>query len=169
MNNIKSVLIFTLIVISIVISSIALSSSKKIRWFNYNKVYDECQLKRDLEKDLEKVVSKRSSHLDSIRMEVSFLSNKVKSGKSSVDELTLFEDMKNRYLTLQNNYEQENIRLKEEYFIRIRKEIDENSKKYAAENQIDYLFSNVRDGSLIYAIGSEDVSNDVLDFINNAK
>ncbi len=166
--NKKAIQLLTLFlaITAVSLSLFSVVSKKKIRWFNYNKVYSQSQLKKNLEKDLEQIVSNRSSELDSIRMEISFLSHKVKSGKSTDDELDLFEELKNRYLTLQNNYERENVKLKEMYFTQIREEINLRSKEFAIEFKIDYLFSAVGDGALMFASEEEEVTQEVLKFIN---
>lgn len=156
-----------LAVVAIVMSSLALRGQKKVAYFNYAKVHEKCDLKKTLEKDLEKVVSARKSQLDSLNLELSFLSNKVQSNNANQEELDRFEDMKNRFLTLQNNYEQENYRLKEEYFNQIRESINEKAKSFGEDNAYDYLFSASGDGALMYANEEEDVTKQVLEYVNN--
>jgi len=151
---------------AIILSVISANDSKSLAYFDYNKVYNECQLKKDLEKDLEKVVGVRKSELDSMQLELSFMSNKVQSGSANQEELNQFEDLKNRFLTYQGKYEEENIRLKEQYFNQIRTKINELSKEYAEEHGFDYFFSAAGDGSLMYADKSEDVTEDFLEYVN---
>lgn len=151
---------------AIVLSALALKSQKKMAWFDYNKVYNECQLKVDLENNLEKVVSARKSELDSMQLELSFMSTKIQNGQANNEELIQFEDMKNRFLTFQNRYEEENIRLKEEYFAQIRANINDKSKTFAEDKGYHYFFSAVGDGSLMYAKDSEDVTDEFLNYVN---
>lgn len=155
-----------LLITSIILNVVILGNQKRTAYFDYNKVYNDCTLKTKLEKDLEKVVSLRKSELDSMQLELTFMSNKVNSGNASQEELNVFEDQKNRYLTFQNRYEEENIRLKEEYFNQIRKHINDKSKAYAEEEGLDYLFAAVGDGSLMYAGESEDVTNEFMSFLD---
>lgn len=153
-------------VVAIVLSILSINGQKKMAWFDYNKIYNDCELKKKLETDLEKVVSARKSELDSLQLELTFMSNKVQSGQASNDELVLFEDQKNRFLNFQNHYEEENYRLKEQYFTQIRATINEKSKSYGEDHGYDYLFSAVGDGSLMYATQSEDVTEDFLNYVN---
>lgn len=155
-----------LAIVAIVISILALKGQKKVAYFDYAKVHEQCNLKESLEKDLEKVVSTRKSQLDSLNLELSFLSNKVQANNADQEELDRFEDMKNRFLTLQNNYEQENYRLKEEYFNQIRESINEKAKSFGEDNEYDYLFSASGDGALMYASEGEDVTKLVLEYVN---
>ncbi|NVK64004.1 MAG: OmpH family outer membrane protein [Flavobacteriales bacterium] len=158
--------IVLLVVVSIVFSLLALNQQKKMAYFDYAEVHEECNLKRDLEKDLEKIVSTRKSQLDSLNFELTLLSNKVQSDNANQEELDRFEDLKSRFLKLQNNYEQENYRLKEEYFNQIRKSINDKAKSFGEANGYDYLFSAVGDGALMYASEAEDVTEEVLDYVN---
>ena len=153
-------------IVAIVMSALALNAEKKIAYFDYAKVHEECDLKERLQKDLEKVVSRRTSELDSIKLELTFLSNKVQANNADQEELNLFEDMKNRYLTLQNSYEQENYRLKEEYFNQIRQSINEKAKSFGEDNGYNYLFSTVGDDALMYADEGEDITKEMIEYVN---
>lgn len=155
-----------LAIVAIVMSALALKEQKKVAYFVYAEVHEECDLKERLQKDLEKVVSRRTSELDSIKLELTFLSNKVQANNADQEELDLFEDMKNRYLTLQNSYEQENYRLKEEYFNQIRQSINDKAKAFGEDNGYDYLFSAVGDGALMYADEGEDITEQMIEYVN---
>lgn len=165
-NNLLLVGTIILSIVAIVMSSLALKSQKKTAYFDYAKVHEECDLKERLEQDLKKVASARKSQLDSLNLELTFMSNKVQSNNASQDELNRFEDMKNRFLTLQNSYEEENYRLKEEYFNQIRQSINDKAKSFGEDNGYDYLFSAAGDGALMYASESEDVTDEILEYVN---
>lgn len=141
-------------------------SSDSSAYFDYNKVYNNCSLKKRLESDLEKVVSTRKSNLDSLQLELSLMSGKIEAKKASEAELIEFEDLKTRFLTLQNNFEQENIRLKENYTGQIRKEINEKAKLFSEKEGFDYLFSANGDGSLMFGAKNKDVTEDFQEFLD---
>jgi len=168
-NKIVQLSLVVISLLSLSISIYLLSQQKKIAFFDYNKVYNECNLKKELEVDLERVVSSRKSDLDSMQMELSFLSNKIKSGNSSKEELSIFEELKHRYLSFQDKYENENLRIKEQYFMQIRSDINEQSKLFSKEMDYNYFFSATGDGSLMHAKESEDVTNEFLEYINKNK
>lgn len=151
---------------ALTMSVVNAGEQKKMAYFDYNKVYNDCDMKKELEEDLEKVVSMRKSELDSMQLELSLVSNRVQAGKSDQEELDRFEDMKSRYLTFQSKYEQENMRLKEDYFTQIRRHINEVSKEYAKKEGLDYFMSAAGDGTLMYAVESDDVTDDFLKYLN---
>lgn len=141
-------------------------NQKNVAFFDYNTVYNNCKLKLKLEKDLIRVGNLRKGELDSLQMELSFLSARIGNNKASQDELDQFEDMKNRFLTYKEKYEQENIQLKETYFSQIRKEINDKARIYSEKRGYDYLFALVGDGSLIYGAESEDITEEFQQFVD---
>ena len=153
-------------IVALVLASIAYISQKKSAFIDYNEVYNNCELKIKLEKDLQQVTNSRKSELDSLQMELSFLSEKIKANNASSAELSNFEDMKNRFLTFQEKYEEENVRLKETYFTQIRQEINDKAKEFLKQKGYDYFFSAVGDGSLMYGAESEDVTADFQKFLD---
>ncbi len=165
-SNILSYLLISISSIALILSVINFINQKKIAFFDYNKVYNACSLKTGLEKDLEKVVSMRKSNLDSLQMELSIISTRVESGKASDFELEDFENQKSRFLNLQHNYEQENIRLKEQYFTQIRTHINQKASEYGNLNDYSFLFAAVGDGSLMHGGENEDITDSFLKFVN---
>lgn len=135
-------------------------------YFDFNKVYNNCALKKKLETDLEKVFSIRKSELDSLQLELSLLSGKIESNSASGIELEKFEDMKTRFLTLQENYEQENMRLKDNYSSQIRKEINDKARLFAEKKGYTYLFAAMGDGTIMYGSEKNEVTKEFQEFID---
>jgi len=165
----RNVLLIGAIVLSIGSMSFSLfkqDSHEEIAYFDYNKAYNECDMKVTLEKDLEKLVSLRKSELDSLQLELSLMSNSIKSGNSQATQMDSFQELKQRYLMLSGKYEEENMRLKEEYFSQIRSHINKKAKEYGESNGYDYLFAATGDGSLMYAEQTKEVTSDFLKFLN---
>lgn len=153
-------------VVALALATITYIGQKKTAFIDYNTVYNNCELKIKLEKDLQKVTNSRKSELDSLQMELSFLSEKIKANNASNEEVGNFEDMKNRFLTFQEKYEEENVRLKETYFTQIRQEINDKAKEFSKQNGYDYMFSAMGDGSLMYAAEGEDVTEAFQKFLD---
>lgn len=156
----------TVIVVNTVLLVMLLTGQKKTGFIDYNRVYNNCKLKVTLEKDLERLTNQRKSELDSMQLQLSFLSQDVSSGNSSTEKLAAFEDMKTRFLTFKQRYEEENLRLKESYFNQIRKEINDKSQAYAAANGYSYFFAAMGDGALMYGADAEDVTADFMHYLD---
>ncbi len=165
-NKFLKISLIASVLISLTISITVFVTQKKTAFIDYNTVYNNCTIKKKLEKDLLSVANNRKSELDSLQMELSFLSEKIQANTASNEQLSNFEDMKNRFLTLQEKYEEENIRLKETYFTQIRQDINEKAKEFSIKNGYDYLFSANGDGALMYSSESEDVTKDFQLFID---
>lgn len=166
----KRILTISSYVIFIGVTAIALFlffTKERNAYFDYNEVYNNTELKKKLEKDLERVVSIRKAQLDSMQLELSFVSQKIQSGtEKNPAVLSKFEDDKSRYMNYQGQFEEENARLKETYFNQIRKDINDKAMLFAKENGYTFLFAAMGDGALMYADESKNVTKDFLEYIN---
>jgi outer membrane protein len=137
-------------------------------YFDYNEAYNNSELKKKLEKDLEHVVGIRKAQLDSMQLELSFISQRIQAGtETNQQTLSKFEDDKSRYMTYQSQFEEENARLKETYFNQIRKDINDKSILFAKEQGYTFMFAAMGDGALMYADDSKDVTEEFLKYINH--
>lgn len=168
MNTQKITLLFiaAVSVTALVLSFLGLKGDDNIVYFDYNQVYNNSDIKNRLEKDLKKVGSMRQSELDSLQMELSFLSKKIGENSTSEQELGNFEDLKERYLGLQQHYEEESVRLKETYFNQIREEINQKAKTFAETKGYDYVFAGMGDGTLMYGSEALDVTDEFQKYLN---
>jgi outer membrane protein len=158
---------YTLLAIVSALSIYLYSTRERSAFFDYNEAYNNSALKKKLEKDLETVVQLRKHQLDSMQLELTFVSQRIQSGQVTDQAvLSKFEDEKNRYMTYQSEFEDENTRLKETYFNQIRKDINERSKTFAKEKGYTFLFAAMGDGALMYADESKDVTKEFTDYIN---
>nr|WP_294862113.1 OmpH family outer membrane protein [uncultured Fluviicola sp.] len=159
---------FTILIVTnlVLIGLYFFGSNDNTAYFEFNKVYNDCSLKKKLEADLEKVFSTRKNELDSLQLELSLLSGKIEAKSASGLELQQFEDTKNRFLTIQDKYEQENMRLKENYTAQIRKEINEKARLFAEQRGYTYLFAATGDGTIMYGSDKNDVTKDFQKFID---
>lgn len=166
MSKKTSTLSLLIAILAISFSIFQFFNQKEIAFFDYNVVYNNCKLKIKLEKDLMRVGSKRKSELDSLQMELSFLSQKIGTNKASQVELDKFEDLKTRFLSYKDKYEQENMQLKDNYTNQIRKDINDNARLFAEKNGIDFFLAATGDGSLMYAKEANDMTEDFQSFLD---
>lgn len=150
---------------SLIISIIGMQGND-IAYFDYNDVYNDSNLKNKLEKDLKLVGSNRQSELDSIQMELSFMSKRIADNNSNAEEVSNFEDLKERFLLLQQKYEEESLRLKEAYFNQIREDINEKARLFSEEHNYDFVFAAMGDGSLMYGKESFDITEEFKKYLN---
>lgn len=166
MKKIIKISLTALVVLNTIVLVYLFLNNKKIAYIDYNTVYNNCKLKMDLEKDLEKVTNQRKSELDSMQLQLNFMSQSISSGTADAAKIGEFEDLKNMYLTLQEKYQQENMRLKEAYFTQIRQDINDKAALFRQEQGYDYLFAAVGDGALMSGSESEDVTKEFQEFID---
>ncbi len=167
MKRITGVLTYSLIALLAALTIYLFLEREHNGYFDYNELYNNSALKKKLEADLEKVVGLRKSQLDSMQLELSFVSQRIQSGaEKDPAVLGKFEDDKTRYLTYQDQFEEENARLKQTYFDQIRKDINDKSILFAKEKGYTFLFAAMGDGALMYADESKNVTKEFLEYIN---
>lgn len=165
MNKLSIIVVGAIAVAALTISIYGLQGDR-IVYFDYNKVYNDSDIKNKLEKDLKMVGGKRQSELDSMQMELSFMSKRIAENTSSAQEVSDFEELKERFLMLQQKYEEESIRLKETYFSQIRKEINDKAILFSEENGYDFVFAAMGDGALMYGKETFDVTDEFKKYVN---
>jgi outer membrane protein len=167
----KRAITFTFYALFTLVAALAVyqfATREQNAYFDYNEAYNNSELKKKLEKDLERVVSVRKSQLDSMQLELSFVSQKIQAGTEKDQAvLSKFEDDKSRYMTYQGQFEEENARLKQTYFDQIRKDINDKARLFAKEKGYTFLFAAMGDGALMYADESKDVTKDFLEYLNH--
>lgn len=142
-------------------------SKDSIVYFDYNEVYNHCEMKKDLEKELERVTNIRRSTLDSMQLQLKFLSNQLNSDESNSSKLSDFEDLKNVFMNMEQQYKEENMRLKDSYFNQIKSHISERIKIFAEQEGYDIVLTLSNDGSLLYGNDNKDITKDFQAFIDN--
>lgn len=165
MNKLSIIIIGAIAVAALTISIYGLQGDR-IAYFDYNNVYNDSDIKNKLEKDLKMVGGKRQSELDSMQMELSFMSKRIAENTSSAQEVSNFEELKERFLMLQQKYEEESIRLKETYFNQIREDINEKARMFSEENGYDFVFAAMGDGALMYGKETFDVTDEFKKYVN---
>ncbi len=166
MKNRLLYLIVGLCIVSIAMCVSIVMNQKQTAFFDFNEVYNNCNLKVKLENDLKTVGSQRQAELDSLKMELTILSQAIESNTASNDQVQEFEDLKSRFLMFSQRYEEENIRLKDTYYSQIREEINEKAEIFAKENGYDYLFAAMGDGTIMYANPDEEVTEQFKSFLD---
>lgn len=144
-------------------------SHNNIAYFDFNKVYNECSLKSELEKDLERVVTSRNSELDSLNISLTYLSSKSDNSGLDEEESDEFEFKKARFYSLQEKYAVENQNLKSQFFQKIKIMINKKAVDFAQEQGIDLMLSANGDGSVMYGVDEIDITKEFLKYVNQDK
>ena len=126
------------------------SSGDKMAYFYNQKVFAQFEGKLHLEDKLAKEREMNKQYLDS-------LLTLIQAGRK--DLTALYEERT-------ESFSMSDAQLTEKYTAEIWKFINEGVQEYGAKNDYDFIFGATGDGSLMYAKEKNDVTNEVVEFIN---
>lgn len=143
----------------------------KSAYVDLGTVYNEFVLKQDLETKLTDVTTLRQAQLDSLKLELTTLG---RNYQVETDE-ALKKELENQYLTKrqeylmkENSYAEETERLTAEYDEQIWKQINQYVRDYGAKHGYNYIYGAEGSGSLMYGSDSENITEDIVGYVNES-
>ncbi|MCK6648971.1 MAG: OmpH family outer membrane protein [Bacteroidia bacterium] len=163
---IAGLLVFIVVYLLIFVNSQNVST--KVAYIKNAELYNEFSLKKELENKLIKVKNQRKAILDSLYLPLKILSNELEvNGKNISSQSVLnFNKMKEVYLNKQKEFEEDNLRLTDEYSQQIWKQINQYVSDYGKEHGYSMIYGASGDGTLMYADEKYDITKDLILFVN---
>lgn len=131
-------------------------------------LYNGFHMKKEIEKKYQQTKNARDKILDSLSLELKILANKIQSEqekiKSTIEE---FNAKRDEYVQRKQTYEEDNVALAKKYDKEILTQLNQYVKDFGEKNQYTYVFGNDGNGSLLYAKEGENITKQVLEYINN--
>ena len=163
MLSIKNILIVFAIAF-IAATSVQFASSwlnpTKVAWLNVSEVYNDFQLKKDLEKKLEKQKQTHTNSLDSVEYEINLMS----ASKANPETLEL---KKKVYFKMKQHFEMETEKLRADYQTQIFNQINQYVKDYAEQHHYNYIWGANGEGTLMYAVDNQNITTKIKTYVNN--
>lgn len=165
----------TWVVLAVSLVAVALSAwtwydmhhRSKTAYIELGKVFNGFEMTQQYKKKLESVVLSRKALTDSLELNLRALSRTLTAnGKPAAPKLESFEYEKQIYLDKTRQYEEDNTALKQQYDAEINKQINQYIKEFGDKNGYRYIYGADGSGSLMYAQEEENISDEVITFIN---
>ena len=177
MSNLKYMKIKQIIIYAVFSSAIiALSvlfyihTREKIAFIKTDEIFNDFQLKKELEKELTVFRDKKGNLLDSLsamlKVKGEFISQEKNESnkKKKIEEYYGLEKIyKNKKEQLDSQEEQ----LVNNFNQQIYKQINEYTQEYGEKNNYKFIFGTTTEGNIMYAGKSEDITHQVNDYINS--
>lgn len=144
----------------------SLTSQPKMGYVKGTELFEDFKGKKELEAKFTKSEADQQSMLDTLTLEIADLTNQLteqpndealKKKKSQKEQL---------FLELQQRFTQKNVTQNQQYSEAIWKQINQYTLEYGKQNGYDYIFGATGNGSLMYAKDAQDITKEVLKFIN---
>lgn len=159
------------IVIQVVIGLITIlyvvnnKSTTKTGFINLGKIFNEFELSKEYNLKVANYQNRTKLILDSMEIEINSLAKTI-SKNSAPSLITLFEKKKELYFIKKEEFEQSYQNQTSSYTEQSMKQMNQYIRDFGKENKFNYIFGAEGSGALMYGDEGEDITTDVLNYIN---
>lgn len=141
-------------------------NDKKTGYVQIEKLFDEFDLKKELEKTYKVYREKEKNKLDSLTVVIKGLDAKFSSNeKWTEDEFLKYKLNRENYENRIKDFEMNCQKMMDDFDAQIKNQMNQYVMEFGKENNYKFIYGN-SDGSLMYADSSMNITNEVLKFIN---
>jgi outer membrane protein len=144
------------------------NSNSKTAYFLSAEVYNSFQYKIELEAELESTYSKQLVQLDSLERQLNIQIEyfRQSNAQPTDDQLANLQYQQNHYINFRDEVELDYAEQIEEKYGLIWGRLNDYVSEFGHENGYNYIFSANGDGSLMYADESQDITSQIIEFVN---
>jgi outer membrane protein len=142
-------------------------NTKKIIYVKVDTLYADFEMKKELENTYITVQKGRKNQLDSLELELKLMNKQINIEGEKKELVSVFEARREAYLLKKQQFEQDDALMQEQFTTKIRKQLNQYVTDYGKENNCDYILGAEGSGALMYAKDNDDVTKEVLVYINN--
>jgi len=142
-------------------------TAPKLGYILIQDVYNDFDMKKEKVKEYEKVKNSRDKILDSLSLELKILDSKIQSEEEKNKETIKEFHLKREYFFEKKQmFEEDNEVLSKKYDQEILTQLNQYVKDYSIAKGYTYMFGNDGNGALMYGKDENNVTKDVINFIN---
>lgn len=156
------------IVVLFVLFGMQKMDEKVTVYVNVQKIYDDFQLKKELESKLTNVQQARKTVLDSLELKLKILSGKIENAaKRDTEKENYFVELREQYLMKKKQFEEDNQAMTSQYSQQIMKQLNEYTQEYGKQKGYTFILGAEGSGGIMYASEKMDVTAEVLEYVNS--
>ncbi len=161
------IFIISVLLLSCLIVFISKSYFKpKTGFVEIKELYNNFNLKKELEKKFMEVKNARQKIMDSLLLDIKFTENKLKSDKKNNQVMVEFQNKKDFFLQKKQSFEEDNLKLSQQYDAEILSQLNQYVRNYGGEHHFEYIFGTDGNGFLMYAEESKNITKEMVEYIN---
>ena len=131
-------------------------------------LFNGFEMKKEMEKKFKVTKNARDKILDSLTFELKKIANKIqKEGEKNKETISFFEAKREEYFHKKQTIEEDNDALTKQYDQEILTQLNQYVKDYSVSNGYAYVFGNDSNGSLMYGDEKNNITKEVIEFVNN--
>jgi outer membrane protein len=140
----------------------------KLVYIEMGKVYEEFHLSKELNKELEKVLSARKLITDSLFEDLRRKTQDLKyQEKKTIGDIQKLAKLEEECLYKREQFQKENQSTSSEYNTKIWNQINQLVHDYGVDNKLTIVFGANGQGNIMYGDERKNVTKEVIEYINN--
>ena len=171
MKKYSSLILFLLVAATSIGLFAFYNKKEKTAYVDISKLYNDFQLKKELETKLIKVQQARKNMLDSLRLQLEFLSGNINSdrtitGDAKQKQVQEFESRKMHYYQMEKSFSEDNEKFSSEYKEQILIQFNPYVNNYGKENGYEFIYGTDGTGAVMYASESKNITDKVVKYVD---
>ena len=154
------------IILIALVSYGSIKRERKIAFVLVNDLFNEFDYKKEMEKKYTEAKNARKKILDSLQVDLSVLSGRIKMNTASKEDIELFGAKRNEFGRRMELFEQENEFMSKQFDEQIIKQLNQYVSDFGKENKYDMIYGNTSNGSIMYGTDELNVTKEVVSYIN---
>lgn len=145
-----------------------LGESEKKAYIKTDKVYNEFQLKKELERKFEATTSARQSKMDSLKKQVKGMRQELekKEGKPNEEMMRSYRRLQQVYQSRKERGRTRDEKQADQYNERIWNQLNSYIEDFGEERGYDIIYGSDGSGNLMYADERLDITEEVTEYVN---
>jgi outer membrane protein len=141
-------------------------TEKKSAFVNVGELYNEFDMKKELENTYLTVQKGRKNQLDSMELELRLLSSQLNT-RVTKEVNEVFEMKRENYLVRQQQFTEDDQQMQEQYTEKIRKQLNQYVSDFGKESDYDLILGAEGSGAVMFAREENNITKEVLAYINS--
>ncbi len=169
LNSIRSlrIAIIALFCFTAFILFYTLQTNTKTAYINITEVFNQFDLKKQLEKKYTVTKNARDKVLDSLKFNLQMLNTKLSDPKFRNDTLLVYFNLKKEEFYQKNGeFEKDNQNYSTQLDSEVLSQLNQYIKDFGKEHKYDYILGTDGNGSIMYAVDNKDITKEIVEYIN---
>lgn len=166
----KNLLIYCCLTVSLLTLGVTVFqwwNAPNIGYVNLSKLYDEFQLKKELEGKLTTLQDSRKQIMDSLVLTLNVMSASIQNGTADEELKREFEVKRTEYLTKDKAFSEDNANMMGQFDEQVWEQLNQYVTEYGNEHNLTVMIGGDGSGAVMYAKDRLDVTDDLITFSNN--
>lgn len=140
---------------------------KKIAFVLITDLFNEFELKKEMETSYTKAKNARKRIIDSLEVDLSVLAGRLQSKQVKQEDKELFDRRRHEYEQKRKLFDEDNLYMSKQFDEQIIKQLNQYVSDFGKANQYDIIYGNTSNGSIMYGTDALNITKEVITFINN--